>query len=142
MIRAGCLSKNMAFFRKKSKDQPQLDRSQTLHSVPVLNQLVTMEYNAEGNAVLNLPRKRTSSVKLISRFFRLPPYKQIELDELGTCVVELCDGTNTVSEIITRFSEKFRLNRRESEVSMLTYLKTLAKRGIIAFVVPQQSQGT
>jgi len=115
-----------------------------MNAVPVLNQLVTVERNAAGNAVLNLPRKRTSMVRLISRVFRLPPYKQIELDELGTCVVELCDGKNTVADIIRVFSERFRLNRRETEVSMLTYLKTLAKRGIVAFVVrerPEQSAG-
>jgi hypothetical protein len=103
-----------------------------------MNQLVSMEHNAAGNAVLNLPRKRTAMVRLIAKVFKLAPYKQIELDELGTCVVELCDGTNTVADITAEFSERFQLSRRETEVSMLSYLKSLAKRGIIGFAVPQK----
>ncbi len=129
----------MALLRRRTKQTPELGRKQALEAVPVLNNLVSLEHNAEGNAVLNLPRKRTSMVRVISRVFKFSPYKQVELDELGSCVVELCDGTNSVSEIITRFSERFRLNRRESEVSMLTYLKSLAKRGIIVFAVPEDS---
>jgi len=106
-------------------------------AVPVLNQLVTIDHNDRGYVLLNLPRRRTSMVRLISRVFRLPPYKRLELDELGTYAVELCDGSNTVAGIIARFAQRFRLNQREAEVSMVSYLQTLAKRGIISFLVPK-----
>jgi hypothetical protein len=125
---------------KKSKDTPELDREQSMQSVPMINQLITVEYDAEGNAVLNVPRKRTTMVKLMAKLFRLPPYKQIELDELGTYTIELCDGEHTVEEIIEKFADRFDLSHREAEVSMLSYLQTLAKRGIIAFAVPEDSE--
>lgn len=118
---------------------PVLDRKQALQAMPILNQLITIERNAEGHAVLSLPRRRSPAVRLICKVFRLPPYKRIELDELGSCVVELCNGKNTVADIITEFAQRFRLNRRETEVSLLTYLSTLAKRGIIGFAVPRDS---
>ena len=120
---------------RKRQDVPDLDRKQALEAVPVLHQLISLDHRADGTARLNLPRKRTTMVRVISSFFRLPPYKQIELDELGSFAVELCNGTNTVNEIIAAFADRFRLNRREAEVSMLSYLKTLAKRGIIGFTI-------
>jgi hypothetical protein len=125
------------FRKKKEEDNPDLDREDALQAVPIINQLVTIDYNAEGQVVLNLPRKRTTMVKLIAKVFRLPPYKEIELDELGTYTVELCNGGNTVEEIIEKFAERFQLNRREAELSMLSYLKTLAKRGIVGFALDE-----
>jgi len=124
-------------FRGAKKRRPKLDRQQAMTAVPVLNQLVTIDHNDRGYVLLNLPRRRTSMVRLISRVFRLPPYKRLELDELGTYAVELCDGSNTVAGIIARFAQRFRLNQREAEVSMVSYLQTLAKRGIISFLVPK-----
>ena len=129
----------MGLFGRKAKRGPDLTRQQSMSAVPMLNQLVTKERNAEGNLVVTIPRKRTGTVRLVARAFKLSPYKQIELDELGSYTVELCDGRNTVTDVITRFAEKFQLSRREAEVSMLAYLETLAKRGIIGFAVPRES---
>ena len=129
----------MAFLKGTAKQGLTLDREQSLSAVPVLNQLVTIRRDDEGGALLSLPRRRTSTVRLISRVFGMPPHKRIELDELGTYAVELCNGSNTVSEIISRFAEKFGLNRREAEVSIVSYLRTLAKRRIVIFAVPKKS---
>lgn len=129
-------------FGRKKKDGPELDRQQALESVPMVNQLITIDHDAEGHVVLHVPRKRTSMVKMIAKLFRLPPYKQIELDELGTYAVELCDGTRSVDEIVDAFADEFQLNRREAEVSMLTYLQTLAKRGIIGFAVEKEDRNS
>lgn len=125
------------WFRRGSGETTELDREKSMDSVPVLNQLITVEYDADDNAVLNVPRKRTKMVKWMAKLFRLPPYKQIELDELGTYTIELCDGEHTVSGIIDEFADEFDLNRREAEVSMLSYLQTLSDRGIIALSVPE-----
>ena len=119
----------------RSKDAPKLSRDESLRARPALNQLVTMERNARGMLVLNLPRRRTAMVRAVGKAFKLPPYKRVELDELGSYTVELCDGAHTVAEIIGLFAKKFRLNRREAEVSMVSYLEVLAKRGVISFVL-------
>ncbi len=128
------------WFRKDTGEAPELDREEAMDSVPVVNQLITVEYDAEDNAVLNVPRKRTKMLKWMAKIFRIPPYKQIELDELGTYTIELCDGEHTVSEIIDKFADQYDLNHREAEVSMLSYLKTLSKRGIVAFSVPEEDE--
>ena len=130
----------MALFGKGKKlPAPRLNRKQVLAAIPVLNPLVTIERDEQGNTVLNIPRKRAGIVQLVARVFRLPLYKKIQLDELGTYAIELCDGSNTLAELIARFAQKFKLNRREAEVSMTSYLQTLAKRGIIVFGIPKET---
>ncbi|MBS3763677.1 MAG: PqqD family protein [Planctomycetes bacterium] len=127
-------------FGKKADEMPELDREQSMQAVPVLNQMISVEYNADENVVLNIPRKRTSMMRIIGKFFNIPPYKQIELDELGTYVVELCDGEHTVEQIVEEFAGHFKLNHREAEVSMVAYMKKLGKRGIIGFAVPKEDE--
>ena len=131
----------MGLFGKSKRERvPKLDRKQALSAMPVLHPLVTIERSERGCAVLSVPRRRTGMVRLIARTFRLSPYKRIELDELGTYAVELCDGSHSMADIIAEFSGKFQLNRREAELSMTAYLQSLAKRGLIAFGVPRTSE--
>ncbi|MFP4175949.1 MAG: PqqD family protein [Planctomycetota bacterium] len=123
-----------------SDESDKLDREQSMESAPVLNGLITVEYDDEDKAILHVPRKRTTMVRWMAKLFHIPPYKEIELDELGTYTIELCDGEHTVKELIEMFADEFDLNHREAEVSMVDYLQKLAKRGIIAFVVPENDE--
>ncbi len=124
---------------RKGRAGPQLDRDRSLRSKPFVNQLVKLEDAGDGKLLIAIPRKKTPTVKAISKFFKLPPYKTIELDELGSYTLSECSGENTVADMIERFGKKYRLNRREAEVSILTFLQMLAKRGIIGIAVPEAS---
>ena len=128
----------MELFGRRKKT-PQLTREESLGARPVLNQLVRIETGPDGQVVLNVPRRKTPLLKIVSRLFKIPPDKQIELDELGTYVIQHCDGAATVAELIDGFAHQFQLHRREAEVSMLTFLKTLAQRGIIGFAIHDPS---
>ena len=127
----------MGLFGSSKKSTPELDRESSLNARPVLNQLIKTERGQNEHIVLIVPRKKTSLVKAVSGFFKLPLTKQIALDEVGSYVVELCDGTNTVKGMITKLSQKYRLSRREAEVSMLSFLRQLGRRGIIGFVIEE-----
>jgi len=122
-------------FRGSSGKEPRLTREAALHARPVIHQLVRIEETSDSKVVLNVPWRNTGLARTVSRVFKVPPYKHIELDELGTYVIQHCDGTTPVAEMITGFAKRFNLHRREAEVSMLTFLRTLAKRRIIAFAV-------
>jgi len=128
----------MAFLRRKKVDVPALRRQESLSARPVLNQLVRTERDPEGNILLLVPRRQTALVRTVSRFFRIPPYRKVALDELGSYVIELCDGTHTVGEIAEQFTRRFRLSRREAELSVATFLRTLAGRAIIGLIIEAQ----
>jgi len=125
----------MRLFGKKKSSGPPLSREESLAAKPVLNRLVKVERAADGKVILQTPRRQTSMVKTVSSFFRISPYRKVALDEPGTFVIELCDGTHSVAEIVDRFCERFRLNRREGEVAMATFLRNLAERSIIGLVI-------
>jgi len=74
---------------------------------------------------------------LLARVFYVPKSRKIVLDELGTFVWERCDGQTTVRDLIGIFAERYKLGRREAEVSLTEYLRTLAKRGLIGIAVPR-----
>lgn len=122
------------FLRWKHRG-PQLDRATSLSAKPVLNQLVKVERDAAGNVLLNIPRRRTALVRVVSKVFKLPPFRRVALDQLGTYVISHCDGQHKVSEIIGGLAAEFQITKREAEVSLLKYLQTLAKRGIIGLAI-------
>jgi len=129
----------MALFRRSKRAAPVLDRESSLNATPVLNQLIRVEKDENENLILDVPRRKTSLVRVVCKAFKLPPYKRIMLDEVGSYVVKLCDGTHSVREMIASLGDTYQLGKREAEVSMLSFLKQLGKRGIVALVVEESA---
>ena len=129
----------MGLFSKK-EPQPKLDRRESMSARPVLNRLVKIERAANGTIVLQVPRPDNMMVRWVSRSFGLPPYKRVALDELGTFVIEHCNGEYAVRDIVDKFAKRFRLNRREAEVSMSTFLRDLGRRSIIGLVIERRKE--
>jgi hypothetical protein len=125
----------MRLFGRKRAAGPPLGRGESLSARPVLNRLVRVEHGEDGHAILQVPRGDSALVRSVSRWFHLPPYRPIALDELGTFVIELCDGRHTVRDLVDMFAKRFKLNRREAELGMTTFLRTLARRSIVALVI-------
>ncbi len=85
-------------------------------------------------------RKKTKSVILLSKLFRLPETRKIILDKIGAYVWTLCDGNKTVNDTIKVFSKKYNLGREKAERALLVYLGQLVRRGLIAIAVPKQEK--
>jgi hypothetical protein len=122
------------FGSRKARKTP-LDREDALAARPVLNRLVKVERDAEGKVILQVPRRDNALVRTVTRWFQVPPYKKVALDELGTFVIELCDGEQAVRDIVDKLGRRFRLSRREAELSTTAFLRTLARRSIIGLLV-------
>ncbi len=125
----------MGLFRRKKEPLPELDRADSLSANPVLNSLVKVERDGKDNIVLQIPRRDSAMVRMVSKVFKMRPYRRITLDELGTFVVELCDGEHTVREIVDKLAEEYKLNQREAELSTAEFLKDLGGRSIIGLVI-------
>ncbi len=130
----------MRLFKRKKSQLLSLDRERSLSAKPALNRRVRMERGEDGSVILRIPRRDTAMMRTVSRFFRLPPYKPVALDELGSFVIELCDGTHTVRDIVDKFAERFKLNHREAEVSIGSFMRTLAGRSIIGLLIEDADQ--
>lgn len=110
-------------------------REQSLASKPLRNRVVAWEHTDKGEIRIWMPRKKSWAAKTIERIFPLPENKEMVLDEIGSFVWELCDGKTTVEGIVVALEKKYKLNRKEVEVSVTQYLRTLAQRGLIGFQI-------
>ncbi|MEW6755363.1 MAG: PqqD family protein [Candidatus Latescibacterota bacterium] len=101
------------------------------------------EKSDAGEVQITVTRQDNWRVKLLSRIFYIPKQRRITLDELGTQVWEMCNGRTTVAQMIEGLSTAHQLNRKEAEVSLLAYLKTLAQKRFIGFLVesPDRPRG-
>lgn len=125
----------MRLFGRKQRKGPHLDRDDSLSAKPVLSRLVKVERADDGNIVLQIPRRDNAMVRAVSRVFHVTPYRKVALDQVGTFVIELCDGKHTVRDAVDKLAKRFKLNRREAEVSTSTFLRSLARRSIIGLVI-------
>jgi hypothetical protein len=63
----------------------------------------------------------------------------VELDDVGSAVWEACDGNNTVNDIVGILADEYKLSRREVEMSLTKYLRTLGQRKMIGFMVDRET---
>lgn len=130
----------MALFGKKRK-VPSISRKASLDSKPVQNQALRVERQDDGTIVLCAKQRHKGLGKALAKLSKIEDLeKRYSLDELGAFVWDMCDGQTTVRAMINRFAEKHRLSRKEAEISMVEYLKSLAGKGIIGIVVPGEPE--
>jgi len=122
---------------------PRVTPEQVLSSRPIRNEALKTEPMEGGGLRVHLARSRKWWVWLLALVFPIPRERLVELDEAGQQVWELCDGKNTLREMIETFQQRHKLTRAEAEWSLRTYLRDLGKRGMVAFVVtkPQAKKG-
>lgn len=113
---------------------------QVLGLRPLRNPAVKWEREGDENLVVirYTPKPFEGRPRFIDRFFGLPSEKRIELtDELSSAVWEQCDGKHTVAEIAGFISKEYKLGRRQAEVSVLAFLKTLQTKRLVGVPIDQ-----
>ena len=120
-------------FGFKEKIEP-VDRKRSLHSIPAVNEDVSMITDREtGNITVCIKMKRSNS--FLARFHPPVLEKKIELDEIGTFVIQQIDGKKPVIQIMESFIDKYKINRREAELIIVSFLKSLLQRRAISIGV-------
>ena len=57
--------------------------------------------------------------------------KKLQLDAMGTAVWDLVDGHRSVRRIVRIFAETHRLDNKEAEVSVTSFIRELGQRGLL-----------
>ncbi len=124
----------------KKRPESQLERADILQSLPLRNQLIEWEVDHNGEVSLVIPQKETLWLRLVAKLFMLPPKRVVVLDDVGAFVWQLCDGHNSIAQIVKQLCGKYRMTRKEAETSLFTFMRQLGKRGMVGFAVPQKSK--
>jgi len=112
-----------------------ITRKHALECIPVRNPQITEQKNDDDELCLTYqvrikPWFQGIVHKITKRGDDIIERK-LQLDVLGSTVWHMIDGKQTVRKIIADFQATHKLNRRESEISVTTFLKELGKRGLI-----------
>lgn len=124
----------------RSKQTSRFDRpgskDQALACIPVKNPRISEDDNGSGEVCLTYQVQVKPWFQGIYQRFSsrrdTVMDRKLQLDALGTAVWRMIDGQRTVREIIDAFQTTHRVNRREAELSVSTFLKELGKRGLLA----------
>lgn len=90
---------------------------------------------------LIVPRREDRLGQIIARVFRIPESRTIELDEFGAQVWVRCDGQHSVEQLVQFTCREYKLNRRQGEVSVVTFMKMLAQRRLIGIPAAAPAAG-
>ena len=112
-----------------------------LKSKVVVNTSIRTE-EAGDSLLIVIPRRKSRGLKLLSIFVFIPKEQKVVLDELGREVFEDCRRELVVSEIIANFQKNHNVSDQYGRKSVVRYLDSLARKGVIAFLVePENAPG-
>ena len=120
------------------RKQPKIGREAMLRSKPARNESLTWERNENDEVIIRVERRTDLKARVLSKIFWIPESRTMMLDQIGAQVWDMCDGKTTVDTMIRKLSEEHKLNLKEAEVSLLTYLKSLGKKHLIGFLVDKE----
>lgn len=124
----------MIAFKKKSR-QSHMSRAAALNCRPKKSLHVTESRLETGDVFLEYPltvRPWIAAVaKRLGKSHDVVQMKKIQLDTMGTAVWDLVDGRRSVRRIIQIFAEIHRLDNKEAEVSVTSFIRELGQRGLL-----------
>jgi hypothetical protein len=129
------IAKKLSGFFPFIGGKPQVTRQEQLDARPIRNTLVTWE-KSDAEITLFIPVQRQKRIEFLAKLLKVPESdRQIQLDEVGSTVWELCDGEHDLNTMINVLTKEYKLSRREAEVSIREFLKMLAQRNLIGLLV-------
>ncbi len=114
-----------------------LDRTRSLASRPVRNRHVQWEDDPEtGGVRLRVPTRQPGGKEPL--VFKGPAERRIELDEIGAEIWRRCDGDHTTEALLAWMRDRWHWSYKEAEMGLTTYLKTLARKGLVLFIADKK----
>ena len=112
-----------------------ITRKHALECIPVRNPQITEQKNDDDELCLTYQvRIKPWFQGIVHKITKRDDdiiERKLQLDVLGSTVWRMIDGKQEVMQIIDAFQTTHKLNRREAEISVTTFLKELGKRGLI-----------
>jgi hypothetical protein len=107
-----------------------LSRQQSMQAIPVPASIAEEEELDGGGVKLSV---MVATRPMQRKILRLPEHvkREYELDVFGREVFGLCNGKNTVADILKQFCKKNKLPPQEGETAVLTFIRTLVAKGLI-----------
>jgi len=120
---------------KKKPSQSHMSRRAALNCRPKKSLHITESRLETGDVFLEYPltvRPWLAAVaKRLGKSRDVVQIKKLQLDAMGTAVWDLVDGQRSVRRIVQIFAETHRLDNKEAEVSVTSFIRELGQRGLL-----------
>ncbi len=106
-----------------------------LELVPCINEAAELDYRQDGAVVVSIPMKKPRY--LVGPIRWIVPFsdkKRVRVDLLGRDVLEMCDQTKKVENVIEQFARMNKLFFREAQVAVLGFMQEMLRRGVLVLV--------
>jgi hypothetical protein len=120
---------------KKKKSEGQISRTAALKCRPAKSLHLTESRLESGEVLLEYPLTVRPWLAAVARRLgksgEVMQIKKLQLDAMGTAVWDLVDGHRSVRRIVQIFAETHRLDNKEAEVSVTSFIRELGQRGLL-----------
>lgn len=113
-------------------------RKRMLAAVPIHSDSYNPEILDNGQVSFTISRKKSWFATVFVTIFFVSGEKKLTLDKVGSYVWKLCDGSKSVAEIAVAMKEEFKLTRKEAQVSVIQFVQTLMKKGVLSVKVTRK----
>lgn len=108
---------------------------------PLRNPNIAEKEIGDGGLELTVSLPRSRLFRWLSGGCNSPIVGRYQLDSVGVEAWRMIDGRTTITMMIERLASAHGMEPRQAEVAMLTYLRTLAQRGIMMLALPHGEPG-
>ena len=120
---------------KKKPSQNHMSRAAALKCRPEKSLHVTESRLETGEVLLEYPLTvrpwLIAVAKRLGKSREVVQIKKLQLDAMGTAVWDMVDGHRSVRRIVQIFAEAHRLDNKEAEVSVTSFIRELGQRGLL-----------
>lgn len=119
--------------KTNSRPPEPVSRREALRSIPALAPGVIFRDDDDGHVLAQVPVPPRRG--FLGLFQTAAGTRKVRLDSMGAFVISQIDGRRCVADIIDVFASHYRTNRREAELCLADFLKSLTQRNIIVIGV-------
>jgi hypothetical protein len=125
----------MIVFKKKTRAR-HMSRAAALKCRPEKSLHITESRLETGEVILEYPLTVRPWIAAVAKRLGKSPddvvqIKKLQLDAMGTAVWDMVDGYRSVRRIVQIFAETHRLDNKEAEVSVTSFIRELGQRGLL-----------
>lgn len=125
----------MIVFKKKTRER-HISRAAALKCRPEKSLHITESRLETGAVILEYPLTVRPWIAAVAKRLGksrddVVQIKKLQLDAMGTAVWDLVDGHRSVRRIVQIFAETHRLDNKEAEVSVTSFIRELGQRGLL-----------
>ena len=129
------LSKLFKTKKTASIPAPSITRTESLACIPEQASHIICYEQEDGNVTIEYPLPlKPFFISLARKFNKTKEQKltkKLQLDNIGSSVWLMIDGSTDVKTIIKRIVPETGLSLQEAEISVTTFLRELGRRGLI-----------